>query len=210
LSFRRSAFAKGSAKRRIRVDELTSNQTGWIMYMSAVLTLLWGGRSVLYDGSPFQPDLTTFMKTIGEQRYVPISTPNPPILTSTHPYSVTNLGTSPKYLHELQKNNLSPREITDLSALRAVTSTGMVLSDSLFEWFYDAAFPPAVHLANIAGGTDLAACFGMENPLRPVYVGGCQGPSLGTKVEVYDSTIEGGPGVRGKRVEDGVPGELVA
>lgn len=55
-----------------------------------------------------------------------------------------------------------------------------------------------------------AGCFGQENPLTPVYVGGTQGPSLGTPVAVYDSLIEGGPGVRGSPVEDGVPGELVA
>lgn len=171
--------------------QLQYTTTGWIMYMSSILPLLFGARSVLYDGSPFQPDLKTFIRLVGEQ-------------------GVTNLGISPRYMHELQKNNIAPREVTNLDALRAVTSTGMVLSDALFEWFYDTGFPPHVQLANISGGTDLAACFGMENPLTPLYVGGCQGPSLGTKVEVYDSTIEGGGGVKGKPVEDGVPGELVA
>ena len=45
------------------------------------------------------------------------------------------------------------------------------------------------------------------NPLDPVYVGGCQGPVLGTKVEVYDALIEAG---EGRAVPDGEPGELVA
>lgn len=83
----------------------------------------------------------------------------------------------------------------------------MVLPDALFTWFYDTGFPSSVHLRNISGGTDLAGCFGIENPLEPVYVGGCQGPCLGTKLEVYDSLIESGPG---KAVEHGEPGELVA
>jgi acetoacetyl-CoA synthetase len=113
------------------------------MYMSAVLSMLAGARAVLYDGSPFQPDLTAFIKVIGEQK-------------------VTNLGISPRYMHELQKNGISPREVTDLSSLRNCTSTGMVLKDQLFEWFYDTGFPPQVQLANISGGTDLAGCFGME------------------------------------------------
>lgn len=117
-------------------------------------------------------------------------------------------------MHELQKASLSPRELTDLSSLRHVTSTGMVLSEALFEWFYDTGFPSNVQLANISGGTDLAACFGISNPLNPVYVGGCQGPALGIKVEVYDSTIENKEGkdvpVQGKPVAHGVPGELVA
>jgi len=165
--------------------------TGWIMYLSTVLSLLSGARTILYDGSPFQPDLKAFVRLVSEQK-------------------VTDLGISPRWMHEYQKNDLSPREIADLSSLRAVTSTGMVLKDQLFEWFYDTGFPSHVLLANMSGGTDLAACFGMENPLTPLYVGGCQGPSLGTPVVVYDQLIEGGVGVKGKQVEDGIPGELVA
>ena len=46
--------------------------------------------------------------------------------------------------------------------------------------------------------------------MTPVYVGGTQGPSLGTPISVYDSLIEGGKGVPGAVVEEGTPGELVA
>jgi acetoacetyl-CoA synthetase len=86
----------------------------------------------------------------------------------------------------------------------------MVLKDDLFEWFYDHGFPKNVQLANISGGTDVAGTFGMENSLTPLWVGGCQGPSIGTPVEVYDQMIEGGIGIKGVRLEDGIPGELVA
>jgi acetoacetyl-CoA synthetase len=86
----------------------------------------------------------------------------------------------------------------------------MVLSDSLFEWFYDKGFPARAQLANISGGTDIAGCFALENPLTPVYVGGCQGTVLGCPIAVYDQSLEGGKGIKGKLVEDGVPGELVA
>jgi acetoacetyl-CoA synthetase len=110
--------------------------TGWIMYYASVTNLLVGARVILYDGSPFQPDLKTFVRILGEQK-------------------VTMLGTSPRWMHELQKNGISPREVTDLSNLKIVTSTGMVLSDQLFDWFYDVGFPKHTHLANISGGTDL-------------------------------------------------------
>jgi acetoacetyl-CoA synthetase len=110
--------------------------TGWIMYFVSVVNLLVGARSILYDGSPFQPDLATFVKLIGDQK-------------------VTKLGTSPKWMFEMQKNGIKPREITDLSNLKSVSSTGMVLSDQGFEWFYDLGFPKHVHLSNISGGTDL-------------------------------------------------------
>ena len=114
--------------------------TGWIMYYFTIVSLLPGSRVILYDGSPFQPDLTTFVKLIGEQK-------------------VTMLGTSPRWMGEIQKNGIIPRDITDLSSLKTVTSTGMVLSDQLFEWFYDVGFPKHVHLANISGGTDIVSHF---------------------------------------------------
>jgi acetoacetyl-CoA synthetase len=125
-------------------------------------------------------------------------------------FRVTNLGISPRYLHELAKRNIYPREIADLSSLKTVTSTGMVLKDDLFEWFYDYGFPKEVQLANISGGTDVAGTFGVENMLQPVHVGGCVGPCIGTPIAVYDQTIEGGLGIKGEALEDGTPGELVA
>ncbi|KAK5663132.1 hypothetical protein OQA88_6549 [Cercophora sp. LCS_1] len=162
--------------------------TGWIMYLAAVGALLFGARAVLYDGSPFQPDPTILVRVAAEQK-------------------ATKLGISPRWMFELSKNKISPRQIADLSNLRIVTSTGMALSDQLFEWFYDEGFPPNVHLANISGGTDIAGCFGGMNPLTPVYVGGTQGPSLGVHVAIHDSELPNG---KGKEVPHGVPGELVA
>lgn len=112
--------------------------TGWIMYYFTIISLVPGSRVVLYDGSPFQPDLTTFIKLVGEQK-------------------VTLFGTSPRWMNELQKHKIVPQKVTDLSSLVSVTSTGMVLSDQLFEWFYDVGFPKHVQLANISGGTDLVS-----------------------------------------------------
>ncbi|KAB8238461.1 acetoacetyl-CoA synthase [Aspergillus alliaceus] len=165
--------------------------TGWIMYMSAISGLMFGGKPILYDGSPFLPDVKFLVRMLGEHK-------------------VTHFGTSPRYLHELRKNNVRPRDIADLSNLVIVTSTGMVLSEFLFEWFYDEGFPAHTQLANISGGTDLAACFGLENPLAPLYVGGCQGPSLGIPIAAFDQADEGASGVKGRAVPDGEPGEIVA
>lgn len=121
---------------------------------------------------------------------------------------MTHLGVSPRYLYELQRAGVKPRDIADLSSLEMVTSTGMVFPDSLFEWFYDEGFPAKVRVNNQSGGTDIAGCFGISNALTPVYVGGCSGLGLGIAVEVYDSTVEG-EHVPGSSVEDGTPGELV-
>ena len=108
------------------------------MYFSSVMGLLTGSRIILYDGSPFQPDLTTFIKILGEQK-------------------VTILGTSPRWMAELERHGIIPSQVADLSNLRKVVSTGMVLNDRQFEWFYRSAFPRTVHLANISGGTDIVS-----------------------------------------------------
>ena len=171
-------------------SQLQYTTTGWIMYLASVQTLLTGARIIMYDGSPFVPQPENFIHLLGREK-------------------VTSLGISPRYLQTLQSQNLVPKEIADLSSLQTVTSTGVVLSDALFEWFYDVGFPPTVHLDNISGGTDLAAAFGTGNPVLPVYIGGCQSFSLGYTVSVYEQNLDGVKGVKGVPVEDGVPGELV-
>jgi len=135
-----SSAKEGKLHREMNAESvaLQYTTTGWIMYFSSVMNLLGGSRVVLYDGSPFQPDLKTFIRLIAEQK-------------------VTKLGTSPRWMHEIQKNGIVPKDVADLSHLKIVTSTGMVLSDQLFEWFYDVGFPSHVHLANISGGTDLVS-----------------------------------------------------
>ena len=35
--------------------------TGWIMYLAAIQTLLFGSRVVLYVGSPFVPDINALL-----------------------------------------------------------------------------------------------------------------------------------------------------
>jgi acetoacetyl-CoA synthetase len=110
--------------------------TSWIMYVLQVAGLLMGARLVLYDGSPMLPDWKVLVEILGEQR-------------------VTKFGTSPRWLSELAMSHVNPREIVNLDNLQVVTSTGMPLADHLFEWVYDAAFPPHVQLINMSGGTDI-------------------------------------------------------
>jgi acetoacetyl-CoA synthetase len=138
--------------------------TGWVMYLVAMQSLLFGTRVILYDGSPYVPDITALLTLAAQEK-------------------VTHLGISPRWMHELQRAEISPRDMFDLSSLRVVSSTGMVLRDAFFERFYDEGFPTHVRLNNIAGGTDIAGCFGISNPLVPVYVGGCAGCSLGISID---------------------------
>lgn len=109
------------------------------MYVACVAALIPGARTVLYDGSPFFPKPTDLIKLISSEK-------------------VTHFGTSPRWMFEIMKLGISPQKVADLSSLKGVSSTGMVLSDQLFEWFYDGAFPSHVRLANMSGGTDIV-CF---------------------------------------------------
>ena len=112
--------------------------TGWIMYLASVGHLLVGGRAVFYDGSPFLPDIKVLLRVAADQK-------------------VTKMGTSPRWLGELMKNGIVPQKEVDLSHLKGVSSTGMVLPDQIFEWFYDVGFPKRVQLGNMSGGTDIVS-----------------------------------------------------
>lgn len=186
-----SYFKEGRLHEGLGPDSvgLQYTTTGWIMYVANAGLLLFGARSVFYDGSPFVPDVSVLIRVLAEQ-------------------GVTKFGTSPRWLFEVAKGGLAPRDMADLSRLEVVTSTGMVLSEQLFEWFYDVGFPRGAQLGNISGGTDIAGCFGIMNPLEPLYVGGTMGPSLGTDARIFDATLP--DGADGREVEPGTPGELVA
>ncbi|PQK14846.1 hypothetical protein BB8028_0005g03690 [Beauveria bassiana] len=163
--------------------------TGWIMYMSAVGALISGSTSILYDGSPLKPDVGVLVRLVAR-------------------YGVTVLGVSPRWMAELISKGLAPRDMADVSTLRTVTCTGMVLPDQTFDWFYDVGFHKHTQLANMSGGTDIAGCFVIENPLKPLYRGGCMGGSLGVPIAVYDHDMD--DGTDGRPVPAGTSGDLVA
>lgn len=163
--------------------------TGWIMYLSSISQIALGGRAILYDGSPFIGGIDILLRVADEQ-------------------GATMLGISPRWMGELMKRGVVPKDRFKLAKLKKVVSTGMVLSEQLFEWFYDVAFPKEVHLCNITGGTDIAGCFGIDNPLTPLYVGGCQGPSLAVPISVYPHDATSPSDVR--PLPAGTPGDLVA
>lgn len=133
--FKEGILHEGSSPQDVTLQYTT---TGWVMYLANVGQLFVGARVVMYDGSPFVPDSTILLQIVESEK-------------------VTKLGISPRWLFELTKLPKPPREIANLSSLRIVTSTGMVLSEALFEWFYDQGFPNHVWLANISGGTDIVS-----------------------------------------------------
>ncbi|SAK67886.1 acetoacetyl-CoA synthetase [Caballeronia fortuita] len=147
----------------------------WMMWNWQLSVLASGVEIVTYDGPVAAVD--TLWRLIADER-------------------ATVFGTSPAYLKMSEDAGIEPGKQFDLSALRAMMSTGAVLYDSQFEWVYKHVKP--LQLQSISGGTDIIGCFVLGNPNLPVYAGEAQCRTLGLDVQAFDqgaSTI--------------MPGELV-
>jgi acetoacetyl-CoA synthetase len=125
---------------------------GWMMWNWLASGLATGATRVLYDGSPFHPDAGALWRVAEEER-------------------VTIFGTSAKYISTLAKSTFIPATEVDLTALRTVLSTGSPLLPDGFDYIYRAV-KSDVHLASIAGGSDIVSCFALGCPILPVHRGG--------------------------------------
>ena len=139
---------------------------GWVMWNWMVSSLSQGATLVLYDGSPFYPDNGAMFKLVQDEK--------------------ANLfGTSPRYLAAIEKAGIKPGVSYDLSLLKTMITTGSPLSVENYEYVYRNV-KPDVFLNNISGGTEAIACFGIGNPISPIYAGEMQGLGLGMNVNVFD------------------------
>lgn len=82
-------------------------------------------------------------------------------------------------------NKLRPKKTNDLSAMRAILSTGSPLTPETFDYVY-AEIKDDVLLGSISGGTDICSCFMGSNPTVPVVRGEIQTRHLGMAVEAWD------------------------
>jgi acetoacetyl-CoA synthetase len=153
---------------------------GWMMWNWLVSSLAVGATVVLYDGAPLAPDKSILWKLAESER-------------------ITIFGTSAKYLALCEKGGLAPGRERDLSALRAILSTGSPLAGHSYEYVYG-KIGPDLQLASISGGTDIISCFALGNPNGPVWKGELQCRGLGMAVDVFDA--------QGRSLT-GMPGELV-
>ncbi|RZF24912.1 acetoacetate--CoA ligase [Paraburkholderia sp. UYCP14C] len=147
----------------------------WMMWNWQLSALASGVEIVTYDGPISAVD--TLWRLVADER-------------------VTVFGTSPAYLKMCEDAGLVPGRQFDLSALRAMMSTGAVLFDAQFRWVRDHVKP--LQLQSISGGTDILGCFVLGNPNLPVYAGEAQCKSLALDVQ---ARTQGAP-------TDGI-GELV-
>ncbi len=150
------------------------------MWNYVVSALLVGSTIVLFDGDPGFPDLTALWRLAATER-------------------VTSFGASAGFFMNCRSAALHPAQTIDLSALRAIGSTGAPLSPDGYCWLAD-EFGPGVMPSSISGGTDVCCAFVLDAPNVPVRVGEMSCRSLGTKVEAFDEQGHAVVGVRGELV----------
>jgi acetoacetyl-CoA synthetase len=141
--------------------------TGWMMWNFLVGGLLTEATILLYDGSPAAPGLETLWDFAART-------------------GMTCFGTSAAYLGACMKAQVEPAAGRDLSALRAVGSTGSPLSPEGFRWVYEHVGADT-WLFSMSGGTDVCTAFVGGVPLLPVFEGELQARALGAKVEAFDA-----------------------
>jgi acetoacetyl-CoA synthetase len=140
--------------------------TGWMMWNYLAGGLLAGLTIVLYDGSATYPAADRLWRLAAEHR-------------------VSYLGVGAPYLVACMKAGLRPGDENDLSALRAIGSTGSPLPPEAFGWVYERVRKDVL-LGSFSGGTDLCTGFVGPCPLLPVRAGIISGRCLGAEVEAYD------------------------
>jgi acetoacetyl-CoA synthetase len=139
--------------------------TGWMMWNFLVGVLLTDASVVMFDGNPGYPSLDTLWD-LAEQT------------------GMTCFGTSAAFISSCMKADIHPRSGRDLSALKAVGSTGSPLSPEGFQWVYD-ELGSDTWLFSTSGGTDVCTAFVGGVPTLPVYKGELQARALGCGVEAF-------------------------
>jgi len=140
--------------------------TGWMMWNFLASVLLTDAAIVLYDGNPGTPDLDRLWNLAEAS-------------------GTTCFGTSASYIAACMKEGVEPAAGRDLSALRAVGSTGSPLAPEAFAWVYEHVGADT-WLFSTSGGTDLCTAFVGGCPVLPVYEGELQARALGADLHAFD------------------------
>ena len=151
---------------------------GWMMWNWLATVLASQATLILYDGSPFYPDGNVLFDYADAEK-------------------MTLLGTSAKFIDAAIKAELDPAMTHSLESIRLFCSTGSPLAPDAFTWVYE-HIKQDLHLASIAGGTDLMGCFMLGDPTGPVWKGEIQARALAMAVDVFDDE---GNSLRGEKGE---------
>jgi acetoacetyl-CoA synthetase len=152
--------------------------TGWMMWNLLVSGLATGATIVLYDGNPAHPAPDALWRLAERER-------------------ITAFGVSAPFVQASMKAGVRPSAL-DLTAVRAVGSTGAPLPPEGFAWIYDELGD--VVLSSVSGGTDVCTAFVGGTPTLPVRAGEIPCRMLGAKVESWSEAGEALTGEVGELV----------
>ncbi len=138
---------------------------GWMMWNWLMTFLASKASIVLFDGFPMHKSSDLLFKIAEKEK-------------------ISLFGISAKYIDHLKKLNLNIKAKYKLKYLKTICSTGSPLSPDGFDYVYK-NIKKNVHLASIAGGTDLVSCFVLGNIYSPVYRGQIQNNGLGMNTDVF-------------------------
>ena len=138
---------------------------GWMMWNWLLTFLASKASIVLFDGFPMYKKNDLLFKIANDEK-------------------ITLFGIGAKYIDQLRKLNVKIKSKYKLNKLKTICSTGSPLSGDGFQYVYK-NIKKNVHLASIAGGTDLVSCFVLGNIYSPVYKGEIQNNGLGMNTDVF-------------------------
>jgi acetoacetyl-CoA synthetase len=138
---------------------------GWMMWNWLLTFLASRASIVLFEGFPMYKKDDLLFKIADSEK-------------------ITLFGVSAKYIDQLRKLNIKIKSKYKLTKLKTICSTGSPLSEDSFQYVYN-NIKKNVHLASIAGGTDLVSCFVLGNIYSPVYKGQIQNNGLGMNTDVF-------------------------
>ncbi|MFL2886962.1 MAG: acetoacetate--CoA ligase [Candidatus Pelagibacter sp.] len=138
---------------------------GWMMWNWLLTFLASQASIVLFDGFPMYKKNDLLLKIAKNEK-------------------ISLFGVSAKYIDQLRKLKIKINSKVKLSKLKTICSTGSPLSVDNFQYVYD-NIKRNVHLASIAGGTDLVSCFILGNIYSPVYKGQIQNNGLGMNTDIF-------------------------
>ncbi len=138
---------------------------GWMMWNWLLTFLASKASIVLFDGFPMYKKKDLLFKIAQDEK-------------------ITLFGISAKYIDQLRKLKIKINSKFKLNYLKIICSTGSPLSEDNFQYVYD-NIKRNVHLASIAGGTDLVSCFVLGNIYSPVYKGQIQNNGLGMNTDIF-------------------------
>jgi acetoacetyl-CoA synthetase len=152
------------------------SSTGWIMWNAQVAGLLTGTTICLFDGSPNTSkevnDWSTLWRFASRNK-------------------VTVFGAGAAFYATCMKAALTLIDCGDLSATRALGSTGSPLAPEVQIWGtaqFEALGTPDIWWCNISGGTDICGAFATANRELVATPGRMQCRHLGVALEAWDES----------------------